>query len=133
MLRFRQLPAFASWLLVHIDEYTAEFVRLFYEVAPPLVTTLKHLTEEQRFNYSKGLNTEFLTNLSKNNAGGHIDAITNRWLAGQFENVGKLDVNAKDITSINYVRSKAQKNFIYRYTSDPLVVSTLHDEIDELS
>lgn len=133
MLRFHHLPAFASWLLHHIDDYTAEFVRLFYEVNPPLLKALSQLTEAQRFAYSKGLNTEFLTNLSQNNAAGHIDVVTGRWLAGQFENIGRLDVNAKDITSINYVRSKAQKAFINRYTADPVVVAELHSEIDELS
>lgn len=133
MLRFTHLPHFATWLLAHVDEYTAEFVRLFYEADPPLLKTLRHLTEEQRLAYSRGLNIEFLTNLSQNNAAGHIDIVTSRWLAGQFENIGKLDVDAKDITAINYVRSKAQKAFINRYTADPMVVCHLHSEIDDLS
>ncbi|MBD0278676.1 MAG: PAS domain-containing protein, partial [Flavisolibacter sp.] len=43
------------------------------------------------------------------------------------------DVEAQDVTLINYVRSKAQKKFINAFTSDPEVVAQLHGEIDDLS
>jgi hypothetical protein len=133
MLRFAYLPPFAAWLLTHIDEYTAEIVRLFREADFSLLRNLSHLSDEEQFRFSKRLNIEFLTNLSQNNAAGHINAITSRWLADQFENVGKLDVDAKDITTINYVRSKAQKAFINQYTTDLVVAYHLHSEIDDLS
>jgi PAS domain S-box-containing protein len=42
-------------------------------------------------------------------------------------------VDAKDVTIINYVRSKAQKKFINQYTTDPQLAYQLHSEIDELS
>lgn len=133
MLRFVQLPAFAAWLLAHIDKYTAEIVRLFREADLSLLRNLQHLSNEEQFQFSKRLNVEFLTNLSQNNATGHIDAVTSRWLAGAFENVGRLDLTARDVTVINYVRSKAQKAFINDYTKDAEIAYQLHSEIDELS
>lgn len=133
MLHFVHLPAFAQYLLAHIDDYTKEIVRLFYEVNLPLLHALQHLSEEEKFQFSKRLNVEFLTNLSQNNAGGHIEAVTGRWLAGAFENIGRLDVDARDITIINYVRSRAQKKFINQYTADPEMAYQLHSEIDELN
>ena len=133
MLHFTHLPQFAGYLLAHVDEYTKEIVRLFYEAEMPLLQALQHLTEEERFEFSKRLNIEFLTNLEQNDAMGHLEAVTGRWLSGVFENVGRLDVDAKDITIINYVRSKAQKFFINQYTSDPAIVYALHSEIDALS
>ncbi|MBD0297154.1 MAG: hypothetical protein ICV84_18475, partial [Flavisolibacter sp.] len=134
MLHFTHLPSFAAYLLHHhINEYTRELIRLVYESNLPLLKNLKHLSEEEQFHFSKKLNIEFLTNISNNNAKGHIEAITNRWLSNQFENIGRLDVEAQDVTLINYVRSKAQKKFINAYTSDPEVVAQLHGEIDDLS
>ena len=124
MLQFVHLPSFAAYLLEqHIDDYTKELIRLAYEVNLPLLKNLKHLSEEERFQFSKKLNIEFLTNLSRNNAKGHIETITNRWLSDQFENIRKLDIEAQDVTLINYVRGKAQKKFINAYTSDPELVS----------
>lgn len=133
MLHFVHLPAFADYLLSQIDGYTKEIMRLFYEANMPLLLALRHLTEEEKFQFSKRLNVEFLTNLSRNNAAGHIEAVTVRWLANAFENIGRLDVDAKDISIINYVRSKAQKKFINLYTTDPEIAYQLHSEIDELS
>ncbi|MDQ3279370.1 MAG: PAS domain-containing protein, partial [Bacteroidota bacterium] len=131
--RFIYLPQFASWLLQHIDAYTTELLGLFYEADLPLLKAFQHLSEEEKFLFSKQLNIEFLTNLSQNNAAGHIEAVTSRWLGNQFAHVGKLDVKAKDITLINYVRSKAQKRFINTYTGDPEIAFQLHSEIDDLS
>ena len=133
MLHFVHLPAFAGYLLANIDAYTKEIVRLFYETKMPLLHVLKHLTEEERFQFSKRLNIEFLTNLSRNNAAEHLEAVTGRWLSDTFENVGRLNVDARDITIINYVRSKAQKKFINQYTTDPEIAYQLHTEIDDLS
>lgn len=133
MLHFVHLPSFSVFLLQHIDAYTKELVRLAYEVNLPLLKHLQHLSEEERFLYSKRLNIEFLTNISQNNAIGHIKAVTERWLSNQFENIGRLDVHAQDITLINYVRSKAQKKFINQYTTDPEIAYRLHSEIDDLS
>jgi PAS domain S-box-containing protein len=133
MLQFVHLPAFAGYLLSRIDDYTTEVVRLFYETNMPLLQALHHLSEEEKFQFSKRLNSEFLTNLHQNNAAGHIEAVTTRWLSNSFENVGRLDVDAKDVTIINYVRSKAQKKFINQYTADPDLAYHLHSEIDELS
>lgn len=133
MLHFVHLPQFADYLLAHIDAYTKEIVRLFYETNMPLLQALQHLSEDEKFQFSKRLNIEFLTNLSRNNAAGHIEAVTGRWLSGAFENIGRLDVDARDITIINYVRSRAQKKFINQYTTEPDVVYHLHNEIDSLS
>lgn len=133
MLRFAHLPSFATWLLAHIDEYTTEMVRLFREADLSLLKNLHHLSTEEQFQFSKRLNVELLTNLSQNNAVGHIDAVTGRWLSGVFENVGRLDLSTRDITIINYVRSKAQKKFINQYTQDLEIIYGLHSEIDELS
>lgn len=133
MLHFEHLPQFAAYLLEHIDAYTKEIVRHFYKADMPLLQALQHLSEAEQFQFSKKLNIEFLTNLSQNNAEGHINAVTGRWLSGAFENVGRFDVDAKDVTIINYVRSRAQKNFINQYTTDPELVHRLHCEIDALS
>ncbi len=133
MLQFVHLPAFAGYLLLRIDDYTTEVVRLFYETNMPLLQSLQHLSEEEKFQFSKRLNIEFLTNLRQNNAAGHIEAVTTRWLSDSFENIGRLAVDAKDITIINYVRSRAQKKFISHYTTDLELTYQLHCEIDELS
>jgi hypothetical protein len=65
MLHFVHLPAFAGYLLHHIDDYTTEVVRLFHETNLPLLQALQHLSEEEKFQFSKRLNIEFLPTFIK--------------------------------------------------------------------
>ncbi len=133
MLQFVHLPSFAGFLLGRIDDYTNEFISQVYKADIPLLKHLQHLSEEERFQFSKKLNIEFLNNLFNNNAAGHLEIITSRWLSNAFENIGRYDVHAQDVTLVNYTRSKAQKKFINQYTKDPEIIFLLHTEIDELS
>src|SRR5688500_16819113 len=96
-LRFQHLPSFASFLLQHIDDYTREIVRLAYELNLPLLRTLEHLNEEEKFQFANTVSIDFLINLTNNTAANHLEAVTHRWLSNQFENVKRLDVDAQDI------------------------------------
>jgi PAS domain S-box-containing protein len=133
LLRFTRLPLFAASLLQQLERYTEEFVRQVYAADLPLLKNLRHLSEEERFLFSRKLNQEFLTNLSANQAAAHIEAVTTRWMADQFENIGRLDLDAQDVMLINYVRSKTLKSFIPSYTTDLALAAELHSEIDDLA
>lgn len=133
MYKFEYLHHYASYLLEqHLDDYTREQIRLSFEIDLPLLTHFKHFSEEEMFLFAKKGATEFLTNLSNNNAQGHIENSLHRWVTNQIPMIDKLVVEAKDITLINHVRGKALKNWLYVYTSDVGLLLKINGEIDDL-
>jgi PAS domain S-box-containing protein len=133
MYDFVQLPAYASFLLHHhIDAYTQESIRLSYEVDLPLLKHLKHLDEVALFELSKASAIKYLTYLSRNKAKEQIEESLDQWLTNQLPMIGKYDIDAKDITIINYVRAKVLKKWMKEYIPDINTILELNAEIDEL-
>lgn len=133
MYVFRQLPAYASFLLQHhLDDYVSELTRLSYEVKLPLLNHLKHLSEGELLQFARKGSIAYLTYLSENRAKQQIEDSIEQWLTGQLQLVGKKDVNAEDITIINYVRARTLKRWLRNYSSDIDVILELDAEIDAL-
>jgi PAS domain S-box-containing protein len=133
MYTFEHLPAYASFLLQHhLDDYVRESIQLSYSLNIPLLKYLSHLSETELFLLSKASSTEFLTCLSNNRAKDQIADSLQRWLTNQLPMVGKYDVNAEDITIINYVRAKMLKRWLRAYTTDVDLILNLNSEIDDL-
>ena len=134
MYQFQHLPAYASYLLRdRLDDYVKENLRLSYEVNLPLLKFLQHLNEEEKFQLSKKTSAEFLAYLSENRVRQQIEDSLRRWLDNQLPILGKYDIDAKDITIINYVRAKVLKHWLPEYTSDVDLILKLNDEIDLLA
>jgi PAS domain S-box-containing protein len=53
-----------------------------------------------------------------------------RWVNDQLEIVGRDQIEARDITQVSYVRKKALLNFLPLYTTDPLQILRIIQEID---
>src|SRR5437764_4371918 len=113
MYTFEHLPAYATFLLNHhLDAYVTESIRLSYEVEVPLLKHLRHLSPQEQFQISKHTSTEFLTYLSQNRAQDQIKDSLQRWLTNQLELIDKYDIDAGDITIINYVRARVLKRWM---------------------
>ena len=133
MYAFKHLPAYATYLLHHhLDDYVRESVRLSHEVQLPLLKRLSHLSDEQQLQLSRMTSAEFLTCLSENKAKDYVEGTLKRWQNDQLPILGKYDVNAEDITIINYVRNKVLKHWLHAYSTDIDLILNLNAEIDLL-
>lgn len=134
MYYFEYLPTYAAFLLKeHLGDYVQESIRLAYELDVPLLKYLKHLSEAELFLLSKITSTEFLTYLSENRAKQQIDASLQQWLTNQLPVIGKYDVDAQDITIINYLRARTLKHWLKAYSTEIDVILKLNAEIDALT
>lgn len=130
---FEFLPAYAAFLLEEkLDAFTREQIRLSVELDLPLLKLFGHLTEAEIFELSRRGQVEFLTYLSENNFGGHLEVSRQRWLTNQLPTIGKYDVTATDITLTSLVRSKTLKYFLLQYSASLEKLWKLGGEIDEL-
>jgi PAS domain-containing protein len=133
MYDFVHLPAYASFLLQHhIDDYTKETIHLSREVQLPVLKLLGHLSEAELYQFSKATTIEFLTFLSQNKAKQQIETSLQKWMSNQLPLIGKYDIDARDITILNYVRAKLLKNWITEYSRDLDTILALNAELDLL-
>jgi PAS domain S-box-containing protein len=133
MYQFEHLPVYAAFLLrEHLDDYVRHSISLSREVNVPLLKHLNHLSEAELFQFSKASSIEFLTYLSENRAKQQIEDSLQLWLSNQLPLVGKYDIDAQDITIINYVRARMLKRWLREYTSDLDIILELNAEIDDL-
>lgn len=132
-IQFLLLPDYAMYLLnSRFEEYTSAQLAENIKADVPLLRHFKHLSEEELFNLSVPGQKEFLTSISNNTIQEYFDASMKRWLSNQLPQVGKYDVEAKDITLINNSRSRALKKFLKDYTTDIDMLLALNLEIDDL-
>ncbi|HUQ96892.1 MAG TPA: PAS domain-containing protein, partial [Chitinophagaceae bacterium] len=133
MYDFVHLPAYASFLLEHhIDDYTKETIHLSREVQLPVLKLLGHLSETELYQFSKATTIEFLTFLSQNKAKQQIESSLQKWISNQLPLIGKYDIDARDITILNYVRVRLLKNWITEYSRDLDTILGLNAELDLL-
>jgi PAS domain S-box-containing protein len=131
MYRFAYLPSFAQFVLDHhLDEYVNEQIRLSYEMNIPVLQYLKHLTPEELFQQSRPANIEFLQNLAANRAKEMIEESMQRWLSNQLPMITKFQIQAEDITLINYIRQEALKKLVPLYTADLFEGLAIVQELD---
>jgi signal transduction histidine kinase len=131
MYRYKHLPAFAKFILDnHLDGFVRDQLRFSREMDIPILQQLKHLTDEDIVAFSKISAKEYFTYLCNNQGKEHIQMSLEKWRQDQLQVIGKFEITAEDITTINYVRGKALKKWarVYGKTIDDIY--NLCDEID---
>lgn len=73
---------------------------------------------------------ELFQYLIENRAKDQITNALGKWLKDQLDIIGKFDIVAEDINTINFIRGKGFKEFIPLYTSDINIAMALVQEID---
>lgn len=128
---YKYLPGFAQFLKdKHIEALVRQQLLLSYEVDLPVLKYLKHFTEEELMEFSTTSMTGFLQFLAENKGRDQIEQSLAKWKADQLPIIGKLEVNAEDISLINYIRGKSMRSFIPLYTKDIQTSLSLVDELD---
>ncbi|MGV3529093.1 MAG: sensor histidine kinase [Flavisolibacter sp.] len=128
---FTHLPSFVSFICEeHYRTYVEEQVDLSIAYRVPILKFFQHLDRDQLINMSMETSRDLLHYLMKNDAEGQIRDSLEKWLADSLEIIGKFDVTAEDITTLNFVRSKSLKSLIPAYTKDFDTAMALVNEID---
>jgi PAS domain S-box-containing protein len=121
MYRFQYLPAFARFLLdAHLEDYVADQLKFSRQLELPLLKHLTHLSDEQIIGLAREASSEYLEFLARDQAFELVTTSMQRWLKDELNIVGKFDVNAEDITALNYVRGRVLRKWIagYKATTD---------------
>lgn len=132
---FLYLPEYAQFILQHrLEAFAREQISLAYALDIPL---LKHLSnrfsEEQIIGFGMATSQEFLSYLAANKAHEQIANATGKWMQDQLEVIGKFQIQAQDITLINYIRGYVLKKLIPEYTTDLTTALELTLEIDRFT
>jgi PAS domain S-box-containing protein len=131
MYDYRYLPAFAQFLLDnHLEEFTADQLKISRALNLPLLKHLEHLTDEQIITFGKDTSREFLEFIARNDARRQIIHSMQRWLNDKLDIIGKYEVNPSDITTLNYIRGKVLKKSLRDYDIPVEDKYELIDEID---
>ncbi len=134
MYEYKHLPAYARFLLDnHIEDYTAEQVRLSHMLQIPVLASLsRRFTEEEIFKIASTTSREYLEFIAANKGKEQIMTSMNRWMQDQLNVVGQAEIGSRDITMLNYIRGQALKKFLLNYTNDAVVITDINAEIDLL-
>lgn len=128
---FRHLPSFVTFICVeHFREFIETQIDLSISFHVPILRFFQHLEKDQLVKIFMESNNEIFHYLMKNDAAGQIRNSLEKWLADSLPVIGKFDVTAEDITTLNFVRSKSFKTFIPKYTKDFDTALSLVNEID---
>ena len=134
MYEYKHLPAYARFLLDnHIEDYTAEQIRLSHMLQIPVLASLsRRFTEEEIFKIASTTSREYLEFIAANKGKEQIMTSMNRWMQDQLNVVGQAEIGSRDITMLNYIRGQALKKFLLNYTNDAVVITDINAEIDLL-
>ena len=91
--------------------------------------TLGNLSDAQLVEIGIVSMREYLTFFSEDRPWSLVELFLSRWKADQFAVVG-VNLIAEDITLLNFMRGRAFRNFIPRFTQDPATIIELIDELD---
>lgn len=134
MYNFQLLPAFADFIIQHhAGSFVSELVDQGYRMKAPVLEKLtQRYTHEQIIEISRESAIEFLRFLSSNKAGDQVRIAMERWLSDDMRVIGKYQIDAEDITLINYLRGRALKNHLRFYSTDFDTLFGIASEIDLL-
>lgn len=131
MYQFELLPKIAQFILDHhLDTFVREIIRTSYRMNVPVLKYLKHLSAEELFQQSKRGSSELLQYLADNKVFQFIEMSMKRWLSNQLPLIDKFQVQAEDITTINYLRAEVMKQFIPQFTGNVSEAMEMVREID---
>lgn len=133
MYEFKYLPRFAQFILEHhLDDYVNETIRTSYRMNIPVLKYLSHLSPEELFQQSKRGSAEWLQYVADNQSKEFLVFSMQRWLNNQLPMIGKFQILAEDITTINHVRSEGLKRFLPLYTAQLGEALEILVELDRL-
>lgn len=130
MYHYKHLPDLANFILDgHVEDFVHDLLAFSRSLHIPILQYLSHFTDDQLIARSKHTTTELLTFLCNNQVREYIQQSLDKWLQDQLQLIGKFDITAEDITTINYVRAKALKKWAQVYKTVP-EIHLLEEEID---
>ncbi len=133
-LNLKYLPSFAAFLLEnHLEAFVIELLRISREEDVPLLKYFSSYTEADLVEFGKKSNANLLTLIAQNQLKEYIDKSTTDFINNQLPILDREEVLIDDITLISLVRRKAFRNFLNRFTSDPVHFNLVMEEVDRFT
>ena len=130
----KHLPAYAAFLLQNcLEEFVTHLIRISREENVPLLRYFSSYTEQDLVSIGKKSNTELLTHIAENRLNEYIDQSTTGFIANQLPNIDREEVLVDDITIISFVRRKVFRDFLNRFTDDPVVFAQIMEDVDRFT
>ncbi|PWU02859.1 MAG: hypothetical protein C5B52_04435 [Bacteroidetes bacterium] len=127
------LPAYAQFLLKNkVEEYTVAQLGLFRDLKVPLFKYFESLSEEELISNGKGYTTDLLQYFAENNAAKFVSDSLNLWLTNQLPIISRDQIVPEDISQISFIRRKLLRDFLPSYTSDPVMMVKIMEEVDRI-
>ncbi|HEU0135705.1 MAG TPA: PAS domain-containing protein [Flavobacterium sp.] len=128
---FKELPAYAAWLLKEkLDDFVVFLLKMSREEQLPLLAKLDKLTEEQLMDVGRQSYTTQFEALSENAIHEHIKENVSRWVANNLEVIDRNEVVAEDISLLAFIKRRSLCHFTHQYTTDVHLQRYLACEID---
>ncbi len=128
---FIHLPLFSRFIL---DHHLTAFVQYQLSLAPqlkiPLLQGLRHLSEDQLFNYALSATKEFLETFANNQAGQRMRKAIDDWTNNRLEYHDNSMIEPDDVFLLNHMRKKAFMRLLNLYTTEPDKIMAVIDELD---
>ncbi|MGC1240814.1 MAG: PAS domain-containing protein [Chryseosolibacter sp.] len=133
-VEFKHLPAFATHILHHeLNDFVTEVTRLYEAIEVPVFRFVKAMDADKRHAVILASNREMLTLISSGNIEHFVLQTINNWRSNQIPQLTREQIHSQDITLVNYVKSRAFRNLIPRFTDDVKLAAEIVEEIDRLT
>ena len=131
---FKYLPGYASFLL---NNYLHDFARfqlqLTRELNIPILQYFASVPEQQLLEISKERLSKFLKMIVENKVETYISNSLNEWVGDQLPSISRDKIIVEDITLISFMRRKAFRIFLPKFTTDSDLTINILTEIDSLT
>ncbi|MDB5228931.1 MAG: sensor signal transduction histidine kinase [Bacteroidota bacterium] len=133
-LDLHYLPAYADFLLQNkLEEFNSAMLRISREVEIPLLKLLALMPEEQLLELSLQGTKELLEYFSQNKMATFIEISLKRWIENEIQVIQSDQVEARDISSVSFVRRKIFRDFFPQYSSDLTLYRNVMEEVDRFT
>jgi PAS domain S-box-containing protein len=133
-LNFKFLPSYAGFILRNLlEEFAYSTLVISREVKLPLLRYFKDFSEAELKKLSVNGIRELLLHMSQNNITEYIQSSAKSWKENQLPLLQSDNIIAEDITSISFVRRKAFRDFIPRYSTNVDTIIQVMEEVDKFT
>ncbi|HZF99779.1 MAG TPA: PAS domain-containing protein, partial [Chitinophagales bacterium] len=137
-LDFRATPRFCRYLIDHkLEEFSRRSLRMSLQVDLPMLRFFKELLattpEEGLVQMGMESNGIMLGALADNRVGSFIEKSVDDWINNRINGLERGQVEVDDITLVCYVRKHVFLSLLPDFTSDPVEVQTVTDELDRFT
>lgn len=133
-LSFVHFPSYARFILDHhLEEYVSKVLSYCEEADVPLLRYFSGFSREEVFQMSLKTTALMISAIASGNVEEYVDEVRSNWIKNQLPVVSRDQVQAEDITLVNYIRRKTFREMLSVYPYSEKHAMPIMEEVDRFT